>query len=133
MGNHRHVAAGVIVREGRVLACRRGAHKKLPFQWEFPGGKLEDGETVEQALVRELREELELEVRAVRELHSETTDYGEAGHFTVHFVMAEPVGSGQPVNTEFSAMGWFLPEELFSLDFLEGNRAALEIIRKEVG
>lgn len=59
------VAAAIIYREdGRFLACRRPAHKARPLQWEFPGGKLEPGETPQQAICREIREELGLEIMA---------------------------------------------------------------------
>lgn len=57
-----HVAVGVIVRAGRVLLARRGSHQHQGGLWEFPGGKVAAGETVEQALARELGEELGIEV-----------------------------------------------------------------------
>ena len=57
-----HVAAAILKRDGRVLICKRPADKKMGGMWEFPGGKLEKGETAEAALVREMREELEAEI-----------------------------------------------------------------------
>lgn len=55
------VVAGVVSRGGRVLLCQRPAGEHLPLKWEFPGGKIEAGETAREALLRELREELEVE------------------------------------------------------------------------
>lgn len=56
------VVAGVLFREGRLMLCRRPEGKELAGKWEFPGGKLEEGESPEQALERELREELAIDV-----------------------------------------------------------------------
>lgn len=60
------VVAGVLFREGRLMLCRRPEGKELAGKWEFPGGKLEEGESPEQALERELREELAIDVRVGR-------------------------------------------------------------------
>ncbi|HAK44799.1 MAG TPA: 8-oxo-dGTP diphosphatase MutT [Spirochaeta sp.] len=58
------VAAAIIIRNGRVLICRRAPGEKLAGFWEFPGGKVEPGESLQECLERELREELDVEVRA---------------------------------------------------------------------
>lgn len=62
------VACGVVFKEQRVFVCRRKRNKSLGGFWEFPGGKLESGESVEACLKRELREELEMEVEIIRHL-----------------------------------------------------------------
>ena len=62
------VVAGVLIRDNRILICQRRADQAHALKWEFPGGKLEAGESPEQALVRELREELGIESTPIREL-----------------------------------------------------------------
>ena len=62
----RIVMAAVVCREGKIMICQRGPGRRLAGVWEFPGGKLEEGETPEQGLARELREELDLPVRVGR-------------------------------------------------------------------
>ena len=65
------VAAGVVCREGRIMICQRKPGGHQPLKWEFPGGKLEAGESPEQALARELREELGIEARVGRILDAQ--------------------------------------------------------------
>ena len=62
------VVAGVLERDGKILICRRRADQPHPLKWEFPGGKLEAGESPEAALIRELREELGIESEAGSEI-----------------------------------------------------------------
>ena len=70
------VVAAVIERDGLVLACRRRADRSAGGLWEFPGGKIEPGETAEQALRREIAEELGVEIRVVGELTADVTVVG---------------------------------------------------------
>ncbi|VFA51107.1 ADP-ribose pyrophosphatase [Enterococcus faecalis] len=62
-----HVVGAIIVEKGKVLCCQRGPERALANLWEFPGGKIENGETKVQALERELQEELKIEVTIVKE------------------------------------------------------------------
>lgn len=73
------VVAGVLFREGRLMLCRRPEGKELAGKWEFPGGKLEEGESPEQALERELREELAIDVRVGRVIRCSARAAGQ-GH-----------------------------------------------------
>ena len=64
--NGLHVVAAVIVRNSEILACRRASHKAAAGQWEFPGGKVDPGENSHEALVREIKEELDLDCETLR-------------------------------------------------------------------
>ncbi len=123
------VAAGVIFSsEGKVLACRRGYGKNpdTDGRWEFPGGKLEPDETAREAIVRELREELDIEVAPLRPIavikHSYPT-------FTVqlHFI-ACTILEGTPILKEHSEMRWETPTALSALDFCPADLPALPLI-----
>lgn len=71
-----NVVGAIIIKEGKVFCCQRGLEKSLPGKWEFPGGKIESGETKEQALVREIKEELLISVQLEeKEFASVSFDY----------------------------------------------------------
>jgi 8-oxo-dGTP diphosphatase len=115
------VAAGVIVRGEDVLVCRRRATDRHPLQWEFPGGKLEPGETFAQGLVRELREELGVETRCAAELHRLHHHYGNGVEVEVAFFRAH-ILDGEPRNLNFHEMRWCRRAEMAVLDFVEADR-----------
>lgn len=109
------VAAGLIFRAGRLLITQRPAGGHLAGLWEFPGGKLESGETWEAALERELREELGVEVAVGREFSSVHHTYPEK---TVHlrFFVAR-LRSGEPRPLGCAAVAWVTAEELGRYEF----------------
>ena len=106
------VVAAVIEREGRVLVCQRPAHKRHGGLWEFPGGKVEEGEDDLTALRRELSEELAVDVVAIGDEIFRNDDAG--SHFTIAFIPTVIVGDPQPL--EHDAIIWAGDEELESLD-----------------
>ena len=113
------VAAGVIERDGQVLVTQRAAKAHQGGLWEFPGGKLESGESAEQALVRELAEELNIRVTQQSPLIEIAHDYGDKQVrlfvFVVHDFEGEPQGlEGQP-------MQWVAAAELNRLSFPAAN------------
>lgn len=116
------VAAGVIWRQGRVLICKRGAGRLHAHLWEFPGGKLEAGETPQACLERELREELRIAVRPDCLLHEgeEALPRGDRLHF--YFVQGT-LAQGQPVLTEHEEARWVRPEELAGYSFCPADEA----------
>jgi mutator protein MutT len=132
LGRMREVAVGIILKNGLVLACQRKHNAKYALKWEFPGGKLEAGELPEDALLRELREELAIEATIQKEffrqewMYSEGTDNPQRdGSFRVfYFIVAE--FSGEPVNNAFERIEWKYPGELQTMDILEGNREAVD-------
>jgi 8-oxo-dGTP diphosphatase len=114
------VVAGLILDEaGRLLACKRPEGKHLGGKWEFPGGKLEAGESPEQALVRELEEELGIRIEAGASLTPVVWDYGR-GPIRLHpFVCT--ILSGDPHPHEHSEIRWCSPDELKELDWAEAD------------
>ena len=127
----KEVAVGILLQEGRVLACQRSAHARYPLKWEFPGGKREPGEDPQQTLRRELREELDIEPLVLDEFHCQEWIYPEGvedpardGSFRVTYFLVSRF-RGSPVNHVFQQIRWVPPEELLSMDILEGNRDAI--------
>ena len=123
------VVAALIRREGRFLAFRRPGYKARGGLWEFAGGKVEQGETKKEALIRECREELDAEI-AVGEAYCELTHV--YPDLTVHLTLfnAELVG-GEPKLLEHEAMAWIAPEETGSYAFCPADGEILEKIRDE--
>ncbi len=113
---------------GRVLACRRAAGQRLAGLWEFPGGKLEPGEEAAAALVRELREELGIEVETGEALRVVEHDYG---GFAIRLIpLWCRIVEGEPHAHEHDAIRWVGPEET---DELEWAAADLPVVREWVG
>jgi 8-oxo-dGTP diphosphatase len=132
----KEVAVGIIMKDGCVLACQRKRNARYPLKWEFPGGKLEPGETAEQALRRELREELAVNVGIEREFFRQEWTYSEGtenpqrdGSFRVFYFLVNEI-SGEPANHAFEQIKWLHPHELQGMDILEGNREVVELLVK---
>lgn len=116
-----NVAAGIIIRDGAVLLCRRRADSPYPLKWEFPGGKVNSGETLEECLRRELLEELGTESTIGPLYHQQLHAYPEGGMFNVSFYLVSAV-SGTPANRTFDSCRWVRVKDLPVFDILEGNR-----------
>lgn len=101
---------------GRVLVAQRPAHKHLALKWEFPGGKIEPGESPEAALVRELREELGCDTTIVRALPRFIHDYGDIVIEMFPYVCRLTATSPAPHPHEHIAIRWVPPAELPGLD-----------------
>ena len=123
------VVAAAIVRDGRVLACRRTAPAEAAGRWELPGGKVEADETPEAALIREIGEELGCLV-AVDEWFDISVPIPAPSGSPEHELRAAlchvTVGEIRP--REHDAVQWLLPDELETLDWLEPDRPFLEIL-----
>ena len=119
------VVAGVFERDGKILICRRRADQPHPLKWEFPGGKVEAGESPESALVRELREELGIDATIGLELMR--YEFAYAGKQPILLIfLAVADWRGEVQNHIFEAIVWESPSSLASYDFLEGDARFLE-------
>jgi mutator protein MutT len=115
------VVAALICRDGRLLTCQRHETAAFPFKWEFPGGKLENAESHTEALRRELKEELGIEVREVSQVYQSEHIYPEGLRVCLRFFKV-PKYEGEIVNFVFHQIRWVQPSELAGMDFLDGDR-----------
>jgi len=121
------VSAALIFREGKLLIAQRPAESHLGGLWEFPGGKLEPGETFEQSLMRELREELGIEV-AVQALFEEIThDYPDRRVHLKFYLCRLLVGEPQALGC--AGVKWVAKPELAGHDFPAADARLLEKLR----
>jgi 8-oxo-dGTP diphosphatase len=128
-GHPRVVVGAAIVRAGRVLAARRTAPAAAAGRWELPGGKVEDGETPEAALVREVAEELgcAIAVGGWLEGSAAITDS------LVLRVAAASLVSGEPAPVEHDQVRWLSADELLDVDWLDPDRPFLPAIARVLG
>lgn len=116
------VTAGAIARGGRVLVCQRPPGGHHAGKWEFPGGKVEAGESLEAGLRRELQEELGIEATIGRILWRTEHQYTGRARFALTFFLVKQY-EGEPINRALAAMVWAPPAELHTFDFLDADRA----------
>ncbi len=121
------VAAAVIFDGGRIFAARRG-YGPYKDGWEFPGGKIEAGESAQEALVREIREELDTGIRVGALLAEVEYDYPDF-HLSMQCFRAT-LCEGEPVLREHEAARWLTPDKLDTLDWLPADRIVVRQIRR---
>jgi 8-oxo-dGTP diphosphatase len=115
------VVAAILERDGRVLIGQRRPGGSHALKWEFPGGKVEAGESPEEAIIRELREELGIEAAEVQEIHRYEYAYPGKRPLLLVFLRV-PVFTGEPVNQAFARIAWAAPGDFRRYDFLDGDR-----------
>ncbi|MFS8198551.1 (deoxy)nucleoside triphosphate pyrophosphohydrolase [Streptomyces sp. CWNU-52B] len=123
------VVGAAVLSDGRLLAARRSAPAELAGRWELPGGKVEPGESSEQALVRELREELGVEAEPVERVPGE---FSLKAPYVLHVWTARLVpGSPDPVALQdHDELRWLTPDEVWDVDWLDQDvGAVLEVVR----
>lgn len=120
------VVAALIWKNGKFMICRRPAHKARGLLWEFVGGKVEPGETKEQALVRECREELAVTVAVQDEFMSLVHEYPD---ITIHLTVFNAyIAEGVPQLLEHNDIRWISPKEIKNYDFCPADNKILEKI-----
>jgi 8-oxo-dGTP diphosphatase len=120
------VAAAVIIDKGRVFATQRG-YGEYKDGWEFPGGKIEPGETPEEAIVREIREELEAEIEPVRLI--DTVEYDYPGfHLSMDCFLCR-LKSENIVLKEHEAARWLDKSSLYDVEWLPADLGLIENIK----
>lgn len=121
------VAAAVIERGGRVLACRRKADRAAGGKWEFPGGKVEAGESPADAVAREIREELGIDVTVGVELTTDDTSVGER-IIRLVCLRANLTGAEPTQSTDHDRLEWLKPGEMLRLDWAAPDLPAVRIL-----
>lgn len=116
----KRVVAALIFQDDRILVCQRTRHQTMPLKWEFPGGKIEEGEQPRDALRRELEEELGIEATIGDEVARIRHDYKNGSAVELRFFAVREY-KGEIQNRIFKDMRWARPSELPSFDFLEAD------------
>lgn len=120
------VVAAIIIHENKIFATQRG-YGEFKDGWEFPGGKIEPGETSKEALVREIKEELDIEIEVKDFLETVEYDYPEF-HLSMDCFFCV-IRSGELVLKEHEAAKWLTVETLDSVDWLPADKGLVEGIR----
>lgn len=123
------VTAAIIKQNGKILICQRGKDDDAPLLWEFPGGKLEEAETLEQCIVREIKEELELDIR-VSKIFTETDYKYEEKHIHFTFYEADIVSGTIKLNVHEAAV-WAPVDTLKEYNFLPADVGVVDMFLEE--
>ena len=116
----KRVVAALIVKDGKLLVCQRTRHQTMPLKWEFPGGKIEEGEQPRDALRRELDEELGIQAKVGDELVRIQHEYPSGGMVELRFFVVREF-QGELENRIFKEIQWAQPKDLLKFDFLEAD------------
>ncbi len=127
---HIYVACAIIEKDGKVFAAQRSRTMSLPMKWEFPGGKIKDGERSEECLKRELHEELGVAVVISRALAPITHKYPSFKVTLYPFVCR--ITAGEIKLHEHKAFTWLPPEQLHELDWAEADILLIEDYRRSL-
>ena len=122
------VVAAIIHQEGRILATQRG-YGEWKGMWEFPGGKMEAGETEEQAIVREIREELCVDIRVERKVCTVEYDYPQF-HLRMHCFWCS-IAEGVLELKEHQSARWLEPTEWESVDWLPADVEVVKLLSRD--
>jgi 8-oxo-dGTP diphosphatase len=121
----KRVVAALIWQGGKVLVCQRTRHQTMPLKWEFPGGKIEEGEQPRDALRRELEEELGIRAVVGNEVARIRHEYPDGNSVELRFYDVREY-SGEIENRIFREIHWARPTDLPAYDFLEAD---LELVK----
>jgi 8-oxo-dGTP diphosphatase len=121
----KRVVAALIVQDGKMLVCQRTRHQTMPLKWEFPGGKIEDGEQPQHALRRELEEELGIDATIGEEIAHIRHHYKTGNSVELRFYVVREF-KGEIENRIFRDVRWSSRAELPTYDFLEADRSFVQ-------
>ena len=116
----KRVVAALILQDDKILACQRTRHQVMPLKWEFPGGKIEEGEQPRDAMRRELEEELGIAATVGDEVARLVHEYPGGGSVELRFYVVRSY-KGELENRIFREIRWVDRSELTALDFLEAD------------
>ncbi len=124
------VACAIIIKDEKVLVTQRSEKMPHPLMWEFPGGKVKEGESPEQCILREISEELGLKIRVEQLLPSVTHEYG------IHLIKLIPficsVKEGEISLTEHKSYRWIPFEEIDSADLLDADVLVAKVLKERI-
>ena len=123
------VVAAIIINNGKVFATQRG-YGEFKDGWEFPGGKIEIGETPEQALVREIQEELDTQINVKEKIDTVEYDYPNF-HLSMDCFICNII-KGDLILKEHEAAKWLSKDELYSVDWLPADKGLIEKIKEHI-
>jgi len=126
----KHVSAAIIVNGDKILIAQRGPKYKLEFKWEFPGGGIEDGETPEECIVREIFEELNIKIRVDKFFDQSFYEYPHAQILLLAYI-ATWVSGEITLNDEHIGYRWVTVEELADYDFSPADIPLVQKLRDE--
>lgn len=123
------VVAALIIKDGRLMICQRPNFKSRPLLWEFPGGKVEENETKEQALKRECKEELDISIE-VTELYTEVIHtYPDV---SIHLSLFKAhIEKGEPRLIEHNDLQWITLNQLDKFNFCPADKTIIEKLKRE--
>lgn len=130
MKKHIRVVGAVIVEDGKVLCAQRPADKNLPLKWEFPGGKIEPGESHQYALKRELKEELDCTIEVLEQIDTTVYEY-DFGIVELTTYYARVV-AGEVRRLEHHSLRWVERDVLHTLDWAPADIPAIKKIQGNV-
>ena len=124
-------AVAILQKEKRILICQRKKDARYALKWEFPGGKVEEGESFFECAKREVREELSIAIDAFDRSESQINRYDDGGVFEVTYFFVSRF-EGVLVNNAFEQIRWVTLDQLRSLDILEGNKPLVSRMNEDM-
>jgi 8-oxo-dGTP diphosphatase len=121
----KRVVAALILKDGKILVCQRTRHRVMPLKWEFPGGKIEEGEQPRDALRRELDEELGIDALIGDEVSRIVHTYPGGGSVELRFFVVKQY-TGEIENKIFKDVQWAERKDLLSYDFLDADQGLVK-------
>ncbi|MBZ5858375.1 (deoxy)nucleoside triphosphate pyrophosphohydrolase [Flavihumibacter profundi] len=118
------VACAIIIKDNKILVVQRSEQMKLPLKWEFPGGKIEENETAENCIKREIKEELNIEIEVELKIDNGEFDYGMFSIKLYPFIAKYL--KGELILAEHKAFKWLRKDELKGLDWAAADMPVLE-------